>query len=66
MSCYSLLGLSLNYRKSEPGLESGSNLPRQIASSCQLRVFILAAEAWVAEFMITAQLAGWLSGTSLH
>ena len=51
----------MNYRKSEPGLESGSNLPRQIASSCQLMVFILAAEAWVAEFMITA---GWLSGTS--
>jgi hypothetical protein len=55
--------LRLNYRKSEPGLESGSNLPRQIASSCQLRVFILAAEAWVAELMITA---GWLSGTSLQ
>ena len=62
--CYSLLDSNLNYRKFEPGLESDSNPPRQIASSCQLRVFILAAEAWVVEFMITAQLAGWLSETS--
>jgi hypothetical protein len=62
--CYSLLDLSLNYRKFEPDLESDSNPLRQIASSCLLRVFILAAEVWVAEFMITAQLAGWLSETS--
>ena len=59
--CYSLLDLSLNYRKFEPDLESDSNPLRQIASR---RVFILAAEVWVAEFMITAQLAGWLSETS--
>ena len=51
MLCYSLLGLSLYYRKSEPGLESDSNPLGRTASSCLLRVFKLAAEAWVAEFM---------------
>ena len=53
MLCYSLLGLSLYYRKSELDLEFDSSPLGQTASSFLLRVFKLAAEAWVAEFMTT-------------